>query len=241
MTNCSHKHGLMLTCRLVHVSPLCFILTEVCSCRLELADFAGKISKNRLVCKNAAALAYYGSCRLLVMGSCCILFPYRVTKGKTPGLLVAVPYQKSYSKALGKDGILNCHEQSVMHKYASHQADLFKQTFENPDRYRVDSQLATSVANQVIENKEYLRQIVLAVEFLTKQGLDFRGHRDDRVDFLVMKLTEETSWPCYNYWRKKTTILFRSTSCHQADKQDILAKLSRMMSFTCMRQKLRKG
>ena len=28
-----------------------------------------KISKNRLVCKNAVALAYYGSCRLLVMGS----------------------------------------------------------------------------------------------------------------------------------------------------------------------------
>ena len=53
--------------------PHCFILTvltKVYSCRLELAYFAGKISKNRLVCKNAVALAYYGSCRLLVMGSC---------------------------------------------------------------------------------------------------------------------------------------------------------------------------
>ena len=28
-----------------------------CSCRLELAYFAGKISKNRLVCKSAVALA----------------------------------------------------------------------------------------------------------------------------------------------------------------------------------------
>ena len=45
------------------------MLTELSSCRLELAYFAGKISKNRLVCKNAVALAYYGSCRLLVMGS----------------------------------------------------------------------------------------------------------------------------------------------------------------------------
>ena len=70
VTNCNHKHGLMLTCRHVHVRPHCFILTEACSCRLELAYFAGKISKNRLVCKNAVALAYYGSCRLLVMGSC---------------------------------------------------------------------------------------------------------------------------------------------------------------------------
>ena len=48
--------------------PHCFILTKACSCRLELTYFAGKISKNRLVCKNAVALAYYyGSCRLLVM------------------------------------------------------------------------------------------------------------------------------------------------------------------------------
>ena len=29
----------------------------------------GKISKNRLVCKNAVAVAYYGSRRLLMMGS----------------------------------------------------------------------------------------------------------------------------------------------------------------------------
>ena len=47
----------------------CSILTEACSCALVLAYFAGKIAKNRLVCKNAVALAYYGSCRLLVMGS----------------------------------------------------------------------------------------------------------------------------------------------------------------------------
>ena len=59
VTNCNHKHGLMSTCR--HDMRLhCFILTEACSCRLELAlpaYFAGKISKNILVCKNAVALA----------------------------------------------------------------------------------------------------------------------------------------------------------------------------------------
>ena len=64
------RTNVALTCRHVHVRPHCFILTEACSCRLELAYFAGNISKNRLVCKNAVALAYYGSCRLLVMGSC---------------------------------------------------------------------------------------------------------------------------------------------------------------------------
>ena len=53
----------------------CFIITEACSCRLELAYFTGKISKYRLVCKNAVAFAYYGSCMLLVMGSCVVLKP----------------------------------------------------------------------------------------------------------------------------------------------------------------------
>ena len=52
------------------MKPHCFILIEACSCRLEMAYFAGKISTNRLVCKNAVTLTYYGSCRLLVMGSC---------------------------------------------------------------------------------------------------------------------------------------------------------------------------
>ena len=70
MTNCNHKHRLMLICRHVHARLRCSILTEACSCTLELAYFAGKIAKNRLVCKNDIALAYYGSCRLLVMGSC---------------------------------------------------------------------------------------------------------------------------------------------------------------------------
>ena len=69
VTNCNHKHALMLTCRHVHVRPHCFIVTEARSWRLELECFAEKISKNRLVCKNAVALPYYESCRLLVMGS----------------------------------------------------------------------------------------------------------------------------------------------------------------------------
>ena len=50
----------------VHVRPHCFILITACLCRLEQAYFAGNISKNRLVCKNSVALAYYGSCKLLL-------------------------------------------------------------------------------------------------------------------------------------------------------------------------------
>ena len=89
VTNCNHKHGLMMACRHVHVRPHCFILTEVCLCRLELAYFAGKIPKNRLVCKNAVALAYYGSCRFLVMGSCLSRSPYGVDLGRFINVLIA--------------------------------------------------------------------------------------------------------------------------------------------------------
>ena len=65
-------------CRHVHVRPHCLILTEACSCRLELAYLAGNMSKNRLVCKNAVALAHYGSCWLPVMGSCSLIVTLRV-------------------------------------------------------------------------------------------------------------------------------------------------------------------
>ena len=47
-TNCNHKHGLMLTCRYVvdmFTWGCVVILTEGCSCRLELAYFAGKYLK----------------------------------------------------------------------------------------------------------------------------------------------------------------------------------------------------
>ena len=70
VTNCNHKHRLILTCRHDVDMFNCCILTEARSCRLELAYFAEKISKNRLACKNAIVFAYYGSCRLLVSGSC---------------------------------------------------------------------------------------------------------------------------------------------------------------------------
>ena len=48
----------------------CFILTEACSCTLELAYFAGKQLKIDWSVKMPLHWLYYGSCRLLVMGPC---------------------------------------------------------------------------------------------------------------------------------------------------------------------------
>ena len=70
-----------------------------------------------------------------------------------------------------------------MHRHAAEQADLFMQNLHNPD-VRVDSQLTKHQVQQTEENKVILRQDVLAVEFLAKQGLAFRGDRNDKVDFV---------------------------------------------------------
>ena len=69
----SPDHLVMLACRhdadMLTWGRIVLSLSKCPHHGLELAYFAGKISKNRLVCKNVVALAYYGSCRLLVMGS----------------------------------------------------------------------------------------------------------------------------------------------------------------------------
>ena len=64
---------------------------------------------------------------LLAGGLCryCTLFPEPPVRGSTlgvgsrSGVLVLSPYQKPYSKALGKDGVLVCHEQTQMHCHSA--------------------------------------------------------------------------------------------------------------------------
>ena len=98
---------------------------------------------------------------------------------------------------------------------ATQQADLFKQTFENPYRHRVDSQLATSIAKEAIENKESYDRLFWLYSFWQSRVWPLEVIVMIMLIFLVMKLTEKTSFPCYNYWQEET-ILFRSTSSHQA-------------------------
>ncbi len=69
-----------------------------------------------------------------------------------------------------------------MHCRAAEKADLFAQNFRNPDD-RIDNQLLKQQHKQEQKNKDILRLIVIAVEFLAKQGLPFRGNSDDKVDF----------------------------------------------------------
>lgn len=117
----------------------------------------------------------------------CILFPEQPgrggSQGSNPGVLVLSSYQKPYTKALGKDGVLTSHENSLMHHHAAEKADLFTLSSET----RIDNRLLKQQAQQGEKNKKVLCEIILAVEFLAKQGLPFRGNNDDKVNF-----TDET-------------------------------------------------
>ena len=57
-------------------------------------------------------------------------------------------------------------------------ADVLKISIENPAS-RIDVQMSSSLQSQMAENKHILRQIVRAVMFLAKQGLAFRGDKED--------------------------------------------------------------
>ena len=70
---------------------------------------------------------------ILAGGICryCVLFPERPDRGETlghscrSGVLVVSPYKGPYSKALRKDGVLVCHDSTVMHCRAAKRVYLF--------------------------------------------------------------------------------------------------------------------
>ena len=69
-----------------------------------------------------------------------------------------------------------------MHRHAKQLAECFKLNFHNPE-CRVDTRIMQQQKLQAEENREVLRHIALAVEYLAKQRLPLRGYRDDSVDF----------------------------------------------------------
>ena len=127
--------------------------------------------------------------RVVSGGICryCILFPEKPGRGEglgrynRSGVLILSPYQGSYYKALGKDGVLVCHNQTVMHCRAAERADLFLRNFLYASE-RIDSRLLKQSDQLADDNRHILCQIICAVEFLAKQGLPFWGHGDCKVD-----------------------------------------------------------
>ncbi|KAK3917526.1 52 kDa repressor of the inhibitor of the protein kinase [Frankliniella fusca] len=77
-----------------------------------------------------------------------------------------------------KNSVLANHEQHMYHKIAVEKAKNFLSTYDNPAG-DVVNQVNEQRLAQIQENRDRLVPIVRATLFLGKQGLAFRGHRDD--------------------------------------------------------------
>lgn len=69
-----------------------------------------------------------------------------------------------------------------MHRHATERADLFRLNYRS-SATRVDIRLSKQQEQQAEKNREILRQVVYGLEYLAKQVLPFRGHREDKADF----------------------------------------------------------
>ena len=89
------------------------------------------------------------------------------------GLLVNRPF----SQWVKLSDSLSRHAKLVYHHQAVQSADILKNSIENPNS-RLDIMSSHILQSRIMENKHIFNQIVRAIEYLAKQGLSFRGHRE---------------------------------------------------------------
>ena len=93
------------------------------------------------------------------------------------GKLVTTPFQ-NFKKAKWKHGVLDAHANYQFHKDAVLNGNDFVMQYENPDR-RIDGIIDQQLKEFASFNELALRSIVECLVFCGKQGISFRGHRDD--------------------------------------------------------------
>ena len=115
----------------------------------------------------------------------CILFPEQPGKGEGPGnnsrrlaLLVLCSYQKPYSKAFCKTGVLVRHGNTLMHQRYTERADFFLRNYHHSNE-RIDSRLLHQSNQLAEENKHVLSQIVLAIEFRSREDIFITSSSQD--------------------------------------------------------------
>ena len=108
----------------------------------------------------------------------CVLFARKPDgRGCTFGVLVERPFTE-FRKALGKNGVLPCHQENSFHKSAVVAFDQRMQAEENPTQ-GIDVLIEKQRQTQFDMNKAALGSIVECIIYLGRQGLALRGHRDD--------------------------------------------------------------
>ena len=111
----------------------------------------------------------------------CVLFAKvpqgRCRGGGVLGKLVVTPFQ-DFKNAKGREGVLDKHESYQYHKDAVLMGKAFLEQCRNP-ALRIDNVLDMQSQELMKSNRLALKSIVECIIFCGKQGISFRGHRDD--------------------------------------------------------------
>ena len=120
--------------------------------------------------KKYAWLRYSPKLDGVFCGPCSVLL---TDNRASKGLFVNRPFSQwvKISDSLKK------HAKLVYHRQAVQSADILKETIDNPNS-RLDVMSSSILQSNITENKHIFKQIVRAIEYLAKQGLAFRGHRE---------------------------------------------------------------
>ena len=104
----------------------------------------------------------------------CVLFAPADIKRQKLGLLVNKPFF-CWTK---QSSFFNSHEQLAYHQDSMSRMAAFKESCSNPLR-NVATMLNKAHEEQVSRNAQVIKSLLKCVSFCGKQGLSFRGHRDD--------------------------------------------------------------
>ena len=114
-------------------------------------------------------------------GKYCVFFA-KLPRGNSHGggnfgTLITKPFQ-DFKQAKGKDGVLVVHESYQYHKEAVLMGKSFLSQYNDPT-LRIDNILDCQSQELADSNKLALKSIVDCIIYCGKQGISFRGHRDD--------------------------------------------------------------
>ena len=108
----------------------------------------------------------------------CALFAPEKVGGNVLGRFVSKPF-KSWASKMQK---MTTHCGHDYHLLASSKMQEFLATYENPSG-AVNVLIDIQVQKQLEENQKVIESLFKCVMFLGKQGLPFRGHRDDDIEW----------------------------------------------------------
>lgn len=122
-------------------------------------------------------LHYSSSCDGAFCRACALFAPEKVG-GNIPGQFVTIPF-KSW---VNKSQKMASHARLEYHMTSCSKMSEFLSTYEHPSE-AVNTRLDSQVQQQLKDNQNVIESLLKVVLLLGKQGLAFRGHRDDKFDW----------------------------------------------------------